>query len=110
MIRIDLVRGTDGWCGYTVQGHAGLDDYGKDILCAAVSALTIATANGLSAQGIALAECSAEADRICLRLADDLSPDAQVKAQAILETYVLAVEALNEDYDDAFIQIHRTNR
>lgn len=30
-----------------ITGHAGQNEYGQDIICAAVSALTIATINGL---------------------------------------------------------------
>ncbi|SDD46806.1 ribosomal-processing cysteine protease Prp [Peptococcus niger] len=110
MVRITLYDGPEGLCGYQVQGHAGYDEYGKDILCAAVSALTIAAANGLAAQGVPLAECRAEDDRISLRLAEDLSPEAALRADAILQTFALAVTALTEDYDASLIQVHRINR
>ena len=32
---------------FTCEGHAGYDDYGKDIVCAAVSMLVINTANSI---------------------------------------------------------------
>lgn len=46
MIDIRFYRNSEDilW-GYTVSGHAGLARTGKDILCAAVSALSINTAN-----------------------------------------------------------------
>ena len=31
----------------TISGHANYDDYGKDIVCAAVSATVITTVNGI---------------------------------------------------------------
>ena len=92
MVRITLYDGPEGLCGYQVQGHAGYDEYGKDILCAAVS------------------ECRAEDDCISLRLAEDLSPEAALRADAILQTFALAVTALTEDYDASLIQVHRINR
>lgn len=33
--------------GFEASGHAGYDEYGRDIVCSAVSALCIAVANGL---------------------------------------------------------------
>ncbi len=35
------------YAGFTCSGHAGFDDYGKDIVCAAVSVLVINTVNSL---------------------------------------------------------------
>lgn len=34
--------------GFEMSGHAGYDDYGKDIVCAAVSVLSINTVNALT--------------------------------------------------------------
>ena len=47
MIRIEMLRRGAETCGFTVSGHAGYAEEGSDIVCSAVSALTIATANGL---------------------------------------------------------------
>ncbi|MBE6687767.1 MAG: ribosomal-processing cysteine protease Prp [Ruminococcaceae bacterium] len=33
--------------GFSISGHAGFDDYGKDIVCAAVSAMTSLVVNTL---------------------------------------------------------------
>ena len=33
--------------GFTCNGHAGFDDYGKDIVCASISVLVINTINSL---------------------------------------------------------------
>lgn len=35
------------YTGFTCKGHVGFDNYGKDIVCAAVSALVINTINSL---------------------------------------------------------------
>jgi len=44
-----MLRHNGQTCGFTVTGHAGYAEEGSDIVCSAVSALTIATANGLEA-------------------------------------------------------------
>lgn len=46
MIAVALTRFDEGFI-YTVSGHAGYDKYGKDIICAAVSMLTLTVAERL---------------------------------------------------------------
>lgn len=40
MIVVTLFKNEKGFYGFRSQGHADYDDYGKDIVCAAVSILT----------------------------------------------------------------------
>ena len=48
MIRAHFTHTPDGaYTGFSVTGHAGSGEYGKDIVCAAVSALAIHTANAI---------------------------------------------------------------
>ena len=41
MIRIEVKKQNSDIIGFEVKGHAGSDEYGKDIVCAAISVLTI---------------------------------------------------------------------
>ena len=47
MIRIHVVYQKHGISKVTILGHAKYDDYGKDIVCAAVSATYLCTVNGI---------------------------------------------------------------
>lgn len=48
MTAVEVYRGQDGrLCGFRAAGHAGAGDYGRDIVCAAVSALTQTAVNAL---------------------------------------------------------------
>jgi uncharacterized protein YsxB (DUF464 family) len=48
LISVTILRGSDSSIrGFEVSGHAGYAQHGHDIVCSAVSALCIATANGL---------------------------------------------------------------
>ena len=48
MIQVDVYSDSKGCTtGVEVKGHAGYDEYGKDIVCAAVSAVTLTCALGL---------------------------------------------------------------
>ena len=62
-------RKTGGVTSLTAKGHAGYDDTGRDIVCAAVSALT---------QSIAAALAQTGAESWCLRKGDELRVIADV--------------------------------
>ena len=47
MIQISITRHNNEYSQIKAFGHAEYDDYGKDIVCAAVSVLIINTANSL---------------------------------------------------------------
>ena len=47
MIKISITREKEVITNININGHAGYDDYGKDIVCASVSSMGITTINGL---------------------------------------------------------------
>ncbi len=48
MTRIVVFIKNDLIVGYQLKGHAGADEYGKDIVCAGLSAISIGGANALT--------------------------------------------------------------
>lgn len=47
MIKISIIKENNKIKKINIKGHAGYDDYGKDIVCAAVSSIVTTTVNGL---------------------------------------------------------------
>lgn len=47
MIKITKLRKDNEICGFLLQGHAGYSIPGRDIVCAAISAITINTINSI---------------------------------------------------------------
>lgn len=47
MITININKNNDVVNQVSIKGHAGYDEYGKDIVCASVSSIVITTINGL---------------------------------------------------------------
>lgn len=47
MTNITIRKSKTGYQGFTVIGHAGFADAGEDIVCAAISVLTINTINAI---------------------------------------------------------------
>ena len=49
MIKVNIVREKSKYKKITILGHAMYDDYGKDIVCSAVSSIVTTTVNGILA-------------------------------------------------------------
>ncbi len=86
--------------GFTVSGHAGYADSGKDIVCAAVSSAVQLTANGITEILHFPAEVSAKGDAVSLHTSGELPAGVQ----AMLDAFRLHMELLREDYPK-FIRI-----
>ncbi len=85
-----------------ITGHAGYDEKGKDLVCAAVSSITIGTLNALDE--LANNDCK-------LVLADNLIKIEVIRiherSQLIIETMIIQLKTLYEQYKD-FIEIKQT--
>ncbi len=86
--------------GYRAQGHTGFADSGSDIVCAAVSALTQSTLNGL--RNVLKAPVMFEIDDQAAFLEARLTPEAteaQVRqAQLLLVTLLEGLQAVERSY------------
>ena len=100
MTTITVFREMEGTLsGFDSQGHTGYASAGEDIVCAAVSALTQGTLNGLI--NVLKAPVTYEIDetdaRLCVRLGD-VPQDKRAGAQLLLETLVSALASVEADY------------
>jgi hypothetical protein len=97
MIRARLYVSREGrYTGYTVTGHAGWAEEGRDIVCSAVSVLSIVCCNALeSAAGI---RPEAEMDKGSLRV--KLPRDSGHDAQVVLGVFRQGMKDLSQQYPD----------
>ena len=86
---------------FEITGHADSGEYGQDIVCAAVSVLTINTVNSLTE----LAEINPEVEMdketgglMKVKLAE--SELSNVKGQLLLESLVLGLQSIEQNYQD----------
>ena len=98
---VTFYRRQDGaLTGYRTEGHTGYAEAGKDIVCAAVSALTQATLNGL--KNVLKAPVMFDIDDQAALLEARLTPEAsetQVKeAQLLLQTLLQGLQAIERSY------------
>ena len=101
MILIKALKGPNGFSKVEIGGHAGYDDIGYDIVCAAVSALSQAIALGIekaqSTSRVVIDERSAAlAIHIGARMDED--PREFEDAQLLLTTLITGLEDIAAQY------------
>lgn len=83
---------------FLIEGHAGYGEEGWDIVCAGVSALTIATINGLTEYVSLPMDVEVEDGYIHCILKDPVTEVQILQGEAILQTMVLALENMKNEY------------
>ncbi len=95
---------------FEVRGHAGYEDAGRDIVCAAVSALAQSTVIGLAE----VAKCEPQievADGFlqCRLNSAELPLPEQGDAQVLMETFRLAITDIQRQYPDRIrVRVQKT--
>ena len=93
MIRINIIKKDNVIESITFKGHANYDDYGQDIVCAAVSATYLCTVNGI---------LNLNKDSIDVISNKDLQKIIVLKKDnvtiSLLENMINCLESLQEQY------------
>jgi hypothetical protein len=101
MIRIEIRRDAEGRIrGFTVAGHAGYDEAGKDLVCAAVSAVTIGTVN--AAEALLGADLRPETRDGYLRaeVPGGLGGETESRLQLLLESMTVMLDGIASSYGE----------
>lgn len=107
MIKITLWQNQEQQINkFLVQGHAGYGEEGWDIVCAAVSALTISTLNGLTDYVSLPVDIHLEDGYVHCKLPDKMTELQIIQSQAILKTMDLAFQNIKNEYDK-YMRINR---
>ena len=91
----------DNICGFKLNGHAGYDDYGKDIVCAAVSALAVNAVNSIDSFTDDKFDCKEKSGNLEFKLKGDFSKEAQL----LLHSLELGLQAIQKDYSTEYISV-----
>ncbi len=93
----------NGWSGFEASGHAGWAEAGQDIVCAAVSVLTITCVNALeSVCGIRPRVTGGEDGRLACSLPADMSETQYHDAQILLGGLHQGLRDLAAEYPGHF--------
>lgn len=88
---------------FAVSGHAGYDEHGKDIVCAAVSALVLTTVHGLREIAVLPVDYQITSGKIACNLVG-LDETQHLKAQLLCETMLLGLKSTAREYPE-YLQI-----
>jgi hypothetical protein len=102
MIKADFILNEGVFSGFEISGHSGYDDYGKDIVCAAVSSAAYMTANSVTDVLKINADVSAEDGYMKFVLLEN-----DETAEKFIKGLYIHIKNLAEQYPD-FITITLT--
>ncbi|HHW56904.1 MAG TPA: ribosomal-processing cysteine protease Prp [Clostridia bacterium] len=99
MIRIEIGKNSKGDIyKFSIKGHAGYGEYGKDIVCAAVSAISQTAILGLeNLRSVKIKKKIREGDLEVVIVEKGCEED-NIRLNAILETMVMGLKDIAEDY------------
>ena len=89
--------------GFETDGHAGFAEKGEDIVCAAISALTINTVNSVETFAEDLFDCDEDEERGNIKFL--LKAPASKEAKLLLDSYRLGIEEISKTYGHRFVRI-----
>lgn len=100
MIRIKVERGQTGAISrVAVTGHANYGEYGRDLVCAAVSGITISMANAMEQlTGVTLHQPDDGEGKVDLRIPEEIDKQTHQKLTLLLEATFLALKNVADEY------------
>ena len=95
MIRASFAEQNGNLIGFSIQGHALFDEYGRDIVCAAVTSAVQLTANGITEVVGERAQVDVKENEISFRLSKDCRSKEVFQ---FLKALYLHLDLLRQDY------------
>lgn len=103
MIRVTVYQNDSGqYCGFCMEGHAEFAAYGRDIVCAGVSALVINTINSVEALTDDVFENAVHQEKDVVSFEITSDPISE-KAELLLKSLVLGLASLADEYGKKYI-------
>ncbi len=103
MIRVRFMTAGGLLTGFTLSGHAGMGEYGEDIVCASVSSAALMTANTITEVIGAAATIADDDGYLSVTVTDriescqDVLSGFRLHIQAHAEEYPKAVQLMNSE-------------
>lgn len=87
---------------FTVSGHADFAEYGSDIVCAGVSAVTFGTVNAIEelTKVVPIIEQGGEGGYLRCEIPEGLSKTNSEKIQLLLKGMLVSLQTIERDYND----------
>ena len=103
MIKVNIYKGRDDRIiGFHVSGHARFARYGRDIVCAAVSVLSLNTINSIEK----FTEDPFKTEQSDGDLKFKLTGPCSEQTQLLLDSYQLGIDAIAESYGGRYVKVY----
>ena len=89
---------------FLCSGHAGYDDYGKDIVCASVSVLVINTINSLDE--LVQEKIAVDADEETGIIHCQFRAPLQEKSKVLVDSLVLGLSQIAKQYGEKYCKLN----
>ena len=104
MVRVTILKDQQNLCrGFETKGHALYADKGQDIVCAAVSALTINTVNSL--EQLTTDSFVLHSDEAAGRISVRFEKEPGEAAALLLSSYELGISGIAESYGTQYLSL-----
>ncbi len=102
MVQISIIRHNNEYSQIKAFGHAEYDDYGKDIVCAAVSVLIINAANSLEkfTNDLIMAETHEDGTTEIL-----LKEHPSKETVLLIDSLILGLEGIRNQYGKKYLSV-----
>ena len=106
MIKVTFFEDPSGsYKGYEISGHADYSEAGSDIICSAVSALGINTANSLKELVRIPLQTKTREGYLKVMLPESIPENEHHDAQLLLESLKLGLRSIQESYGSKYLQL-----
>jgi len=104
MTKITIKKTEAGdYAGFVCEGHAGYADKGEDIICAAISILTINTESSLELLAKEPIEVTQDEENGVISVLFTQTPNE--KSCLLMESYILGISEIFHKYGKKYIQL-----
>jgi ribosomal protein len=103
VICVEFSGNSDNITGFEVSGHAGYDEYGRDIVCAAVSALATNTANSI--EQFTEDDMTVDVDEKTGLLRLTMTSTISDSSKLLLKSFKLGIESIEQAYGSEIVNI-----
>ncbi len=87
----------DEECGFRIEGHAGFAKFGKDIVCSAVSALSVNTVNSI--ETFTEDHFSCKTDEKSGFMEFIITSDVSKESKLLLQSFFLGIRTISEEHN-----------
>ncbi len=102
MTTVRIYQKNGSYQGFEADGHAGFAEEGEDIVCAAISVLTINTVNSIETLAKDKVEASEDDGNLTARFPDGLSHEGTL----LMDSMILGLMSIENSYGRSFININ----